>query len=283
MPRFELKGRINLDGNAWEAGLMKAKRSADVWSSETAGMIRKRLVQAFAVGAMWRTATGILNKAAEIRDSAKGMEVDVETFQHLDYVARQSGASIDDMSTAMRTLARMQQDATEGSKEALQAFERFGLVFDDIAGRKPIELFLQIAKAVEKNKDSASILADLQTLMGRGGQSLIPVFQSNFSETFDQSKSIGVPFSEQNVNEMGKTADDLTMALQSAYAVAGKAWTKVSKLVEDNFSFLSLPFDPDARQSVQSAQRLQTILDAKLLEKIEKNTRDTKTNTDTLK
>lgn len=283
MPRFELKGRINLDGNAWEAGLMKAKRSADVWSSETAGMIRKRLVQAFAVGAMWRTATSALDKATEIRDRSARMGVDPEMFQHLDYAARQSGASIDDVSTAMRTLARMQQDATEGSKEALQAFDRFGLVFDDIAGRKPDELFMDIAKAVERGKNAANLLADLQTLMGRGGQSLIPVFQSNFSGMMAESRAIGAPLTGQQVTEMGQTADALTKTQQEGASLLGKAFSKLSENVEKFGPLLSLPFDPEARQSVQSAQRLQTILDAKLLEKIEKNTRDTKSNTDVLK
>ena len=275
MPRFELKGKVQLDGNQWQAGLNQAKRSADKWSSETSGMIRRRLVQAFAVGALWRSATGALDKAAEIRDRSARMQVDTETFQHLDYAARQSGASIDDVSTAMRTLARMQQDATEGSKEALQAFERMGLVFDDIAGRSVEDIFMDISKAVEEGRNQANLLADMQTLMGRGGQSLIPVFQSNFSGMMEESRKIGAPLSSQQVSEMGQTADALTKSQQSIGAQFGKAFSNLSKLVEDYGALVTLPFSPEFAKSNRSIHRLQEKLDSKLLEKIERNTRET--------
>jgi len=273
MPRFELKGKVQLDGNQWQAGLNQAKRSADKWSSETSGMIRRRLVQAFAVGALWRSATGALDKAAEIRDKSARMQVDTETFQHLDYAARQSGASIDDVSTAMRTLARMQQDATEGSEEALQAFERMGLVFDDIAGRSVEDVFMDISKAVEEGRNQANLLADMQTLMGRGSQPLIPVFQSNFSGMMEESRKIGAPLSSQQVSEMGQTADALTKTQQQGSFLLGKAFSELSQAVEKYVPLLSVPFDPDARRSVENASRLNTQLQEKLLEKIERNTR----------
>ena len=275
MPRFELKGKVQLDGNQWQAGLNQAKRSADKWSSETAGMIRRRLVQAFAVGALWRSATGVLDKAAEIRDKSARMQVDPETFQHLDYAARQSGASIDDVSTAMRTLAGMQQDATEGSKTALQAFERMGLVFDDIAGRSVEDVFMDISKAVEEGRNQANLLADMQTLMGRGSQPLIPVFQSNFSGMMEESRKIGAPLSSQQVSEMGQTADALTKSQQSIGAQFGKAFSNLSKLVEDYGALVTLPFSPEFAKSNRSIHRLQEKLDSKLLEKIERNTRET--------
>jgi len=280
MPRFELKGKVQLDGNQWQAGLNQAGRAADKWSSETSGMTRKRLLQAFAVGAMWRSATGALDKAAEIRDRSAGMDIEPEMFQHLDYAARQSGASIDDVSTAMRTLARMQQDATEGSKEALQAFERFGLVFDDIAGRKPADLLMDIAKAVEAGKNQANLLADMQTLLGRGGQSLIPVFQSNFTGMMQESRQIGAPLSNQQVAEMGQTADALTKTQQQGASFLGKAFASLSDVVEKYGPLVALPFDKDARRSVENAGRLSQQLQEKLLEKIERNTRET---SDTLK
>jgi len=275
MPRFELKGKVQLDGNQWQAGLNQAKRSADKWSSETAGMIRRRLVQAFAVGALWRSATEVLDKAAEIRDKSARMQVDPETFQHLDYAARQSGASIDDVSTAMRTLAGMQQDATEGSKTALQAFERMGLVFDDIAGRNVEDLFMDISKAVEEGRNQANLLADMQTLMGRGSQPLIPVFQSNFSGMMEESRKIGAPLSSQQVSEMGQTADALTKSQQSISVQIGKGFSNLSDFVEKNGAYFALPFDRDFKKSSDNSTRLQEKLDSKLLEKIERNTRET--------
>jgi len=226
MPRFELRGKIGVDGNQWQAGLNKAQRAADKWSSETAGMIKRRLAGAFAVGAMLKGAGAIMDKSVEIRDKSQEIGVDTDTFQHLEYAAKQSSASIDDVSTAMKTLARMQQDATEGSEDALQAFERMGLVFDDIAGRSVQDVFMDVSRAVEEGKNSANLLADMQTLLGRGGQSLIPVFRSNFSGMLKESQQMGAPLDPEAIKELSDLADDITRAEQGAASGAGKLWNK---------------------------------------------------------
>lgn len=283
MPGFELKGKVSLDGSKWQAGLNQAKRHADSWSSETAKMIRGRLVQAFAVGALWRGATGLLEKAAEIRDRSTRIGVDPEEFQTLDYAARQSGASIDDVSAAIRTLARVQQDATEGNKDALAAFDRFGLSFDDLAQRAPIDVFYDVAKAVEEGKNQMNLLADAQTLLGRGGQALIPVFQSNFSGMVQEARNIGAPLTNQQVSEMGQTADALTKAQQEGASIFGKSFQALSDFVAKYGAFAALPFDRDARQSVFNAERLQSQLDNKLLEQMGSTLKSIDENTRTLK
>lgn len=281
MPRFELKGKIQLDGNQWKTGLNQAGRAADKWSADTAGMIRRRLAGAFAVGAMFKGVSTILDKAVEIRDKSQEIGVDTDTFQHLEYAAKQSSGSIDEVSTAMRTLARMQQDATEGSKTALEAFERMGLVFDDIAGRNVQDVFMDISRAVEEGKNQANLLADIQTLMGRGGQSLIPVFQSNFSGMMQESRQIGAPFDPATIKEMSDLADDITRGQQGAAAEAGKLWNRVKETYETVVGQLQIAqrgigerlgsnvagFDPAFNQSTQLQLKLE-----EHLREIRKNT-----------
>jgi len=148
-------------------------------------------------------------------------------------------------------------------------------VFDDIAGRSVEDVFMDISKAVEEGRNQANLLADMQTLMGRGSQPLIPVFQSNFSGMMEESRKIGAPLSSQQVSEMGQTADALTKSQQSIGAQFGKAFSNLSKLVEDYGALVTLPFSPEFAKSNRSIHRLQEKLDSKLLEKIERNTRET--------
>jgi uncharacterized protein YukE len=275
MPRFELKGKVQLDGNQWQAGLNQAKRSADKWSSETAGMISSRLKQAFAVGAMWRTATQVLDKAKVISRDASKLDVSPEMFQHLEYAAQRSKVEIDDVREAILELSVKQQEMAKGSKDVTEAFQRFGLEFDDVVNEKPLELFKKIEAAIASGINPQNMIADLDTILSDDGKKLITAFTGGFMNKVSESQEIGAPLSNQQIQEMNQTSTALSEAQQSIGVAIGKAYSDLSKLVENYGALVTLPFSPEFAKSNRSIHRLQEKLDNKILEKIEKNTRET--------
>lgn len=278
MPRFELKGKVNLDGSKWKSGLDQAKRNADTWSRDTSRMIKSRLISAFAVGELFRGMTGLFDKAAELRDEAAKIGVDPESFQVMDYAARQSGASIENVAKAVKRLSVAQRDVLDGSQEMVDPFARFGITPETLENNTPQELLEIVSRQVKNGVNSENLLADIQAILGRSGPELVPTFQSDFNAMMQEGREIGTPFSNEQVMELGQAADAWTKTQQEGASAVGKAYQSISELVERIGPLVTLPFDVDARSSLENSNRLQK----QLLENIERNTKATKENTQPL-
>jgi len=162
--------------------------------------------------------TGPMDEGARIRDEAAKMGVAVETFQHLDYAARQSGGSIEDMGKAFKALAVRQLDAKQGNKQYLEAFERYGITLDELESKNPEQLFARIAEQVERGVNQANELADVQRLLGRSGTELLPTMQAGLGGAVAESMRIGAPMTAQQVRDYAAASDKLTKLNQQLSA-----------------------------------------------------------------
>lgn len=283
MPRFELKGKVQLDGNQWQAGLNQAGRAADKWSSETAGMIKRRLASAFAVASLIRGFTTTVDKAVDIRNKSGKIGVDPETFQAMEYAAEQSGASIDDVTQSIIELGKKQQEVGKGSKDVTDAFRRFGLEFDDVVNRDPVELFNEISKAVNSGVNPQNLMADIDKLLSGSGQNLIQAFKSDFSGMMAEGRTMPT-FTNEQVPEIAAVGDDITRGQKSFWSGVGKsiAWTKdainmlagqneiVARFVGERLGANLAGFDPEHNKSMQ------------IQYKLEEHLREIRRNTDVL-
>jgi hypothetical protein len=279
MPRFELKGKVGLDGSKWKAGLTQAKREANTWSSETSKMIKSRLASAFAVGALAKSATAILDRAGNIERDASKLDVSPEMFQHLEYAAKQSKVEIDEVREAMLELSVKQQEVAEGSEDVTKAFQRFGLEFDDVVNETPLRLFEQIANSIASGENKENMIANMDTILSDDGKRLIPAFKSDFFGKVSESQNRGATFDNQQVREMAETSRAMTNAQQHGATALGNAFSNLSNSVAQYGHLLALPFDAEARGSLQNAKRLEQELNLKVLRNIEKNTKQTTDNT----
>jgi len=232
MPRFELKGQVRLDGNKWKSGLDQAKRQADTWSSDTSKMIKSRLVSAFAVGAMFKGATAILDRAGQIRKDASRLDMTPEMFQHIESAAKRSRVEIDDVREAMLELSVKQQEVAKGSEDVTEAFQRFGLEFDDVVNAEPLELFKQISNAISAGENKENFIADLDTILSDDGKKLIDAFKNDFFGKVKESQDIGAPLSNQQVAEFAAAGQEVTKGKQRVSMGAGKALSEVTKLIK---------------------------------------------------
>ena len=102
----------------------------------------------------------------------------VEQLSLLSYAAGQSDASIEDVGTAAKHMAKFMLEANAGSKEATDALETLGLQFDDIRKLHPDELFARFGKAIADlplNTMERNALA--LRIYGRDGLKLLPMLK----------------------------------------------------------------------------------------------------------
>jgi len=238
---MNLKAKVGLDTTGFDAGLKRMKAQAGNFMAQTSkkmqggagvggamGGVMKGGLVGMAIASA-RELIGLGKKAfptetaARIRDESKKIGVDTDTFQELDYAARQSGASIEDVGKAFKALSLRQQDAIRGNKEYSEAFERYGVTVEQLKAKGPQDLFALIAQQVENGVNKANELADIQRLLGRSGTELLPTMQAGLGAAMGEAQRIGPPMSAKLVQDYARMADDLTKVgqagMRAVYAV----------------------------------------------------------------
>ena len=221
---MNLKAKVGLDTGGFDAGIKRMKTKADAFIAKTNKQLKRpdglSRVGPFAalasipmVGSMLAGAakkTWPAEEASRIRDESKKIGVSTTTFQELDYAARQSGGSIQDVGKAFKALSLRQQDAIRGNKEYTEAFARYGVTVDELKAKKPQELFALISKQVEGGVNKANELADVQRLLGKSGTELLPTMQAGLGAAMTEAARIGAPLSPEQIKKYSDMGDQMT-------------------------------------------------------------------------
>ena len=221
---MNLKAKVGLDTGGFDAGIKRMKTKADAFIAKTNKQLKRPdglsrvgpfaalasipIVGSVLAGAAKKTLPA--EEASRIRDESKKIGVSTTTFQELDYAARQSGGSIQDVGKAFKALSLRQQDAIRGNKEYTEAFARYGVTVDELKAKKPQELFALISKQVEGGVNKANELADVQRLLGKSGTELLPTMQAGLGAAMTEAARIGAPLSPEQIKKYSDMGDQMT-------------------------------------------------------------------------
>ena len=234
---MNLKAKVGLDTTGFDAGLKRMKTRAGTFMAQTTSKATSKVSKAGIFGMLaaipfvGAAIKGAADKAipteeaGRIRDESKKIGVSTDTFQKLDYAARQSGASIVDVGKAFKALAIRQQDAAKGNKEYMEAFARYGISVDELKAKSPEAMFERISREVEKGTNKANELADMQRLLGKSGTELLPTMQAGLGAAIKEATEIGVPMSPALIKRYSTMGDQLTKlgqgGMRLVYGVRG--------------------------------------------------------------
>lgn len=203
---MNVKGRTSLDGSGWAAGLRKmevgTKGAAGRMAASMAGMVGGL----FAVSALRSATMRMVAHADAIDKMAKRMESSTDTVQKFDFAATQNGATMQNVESSFIKTAQAMEGARQGLSTYVRAFEAFGISMQQIKSSTPEEIFLQIARAVEKAGGALDKAKSLQDIMGRGGKMLVPAFVSGFAGT---AASAPDPIDVDSIRRLAEFNDEL--------------------------------------------------------------------------
>jgi hypothetical protein len=158
----------------------------------------------------------LVAKAYESGDAfnkmSERMGVSVEWLQKMDFAAQQSGASIEDIGTAMRFLSRNISNAAAGGKQQIEMFEELGVSVDDLRKMSPEKQFETIADALSKVSDQTDKTRLMMEAFGRGAMALngtIKDGKAGLKEMGDQAEAMGIVFGKDTFNRLEATSDAL--------------------------------------------------------------------------
>lgn len=140
--------------------------------------------------------------------------VSVESLSELKYAAEQSGSSLADVESGIKS---MSEKVTKASAETAVMAQLIGLSLSELQGLTPEQAFERITAALADCTDAATRTAAANALLGGSGAKLLPMM-NDLSALRKEAKALGVTFS----TDAAKSAADLSSAFGRVTAT-GKA------------------------------------------------------------
>lgn len=171
-----------------------------------------------------------VDRMDELSKAAARASMPTEDFSRLAYAADLADVSMQDLQGAMGKLAKAQGDASRGSKEQADAFDRLGISYKNADGslRRTSDVFLDFADRFQKFKGSPEIVALGMQTFGRSFQNLIPLLNDGAQGLKDagaEADAFGVTVSTKvgkqaesfndNITRLTKTIEGLKIELFS--------------------------------------------------------------------
>ena len=194
------------------------------------------------VGAVAGATAVLVNKSVEAGDRidkmSQKMQMSRQTFQELEYVFSQNGASIDIMQTGMSKLAKTMDSAKSGNKGSIQTFNALGISLKDTNGhlKSTEDVMFEAFSKLQKMPEGANKSALAMQLFGKSASELAPLLNG-------EAKS---------VDELRKKFNDLGMGMSDKQIDSAKKFKDTMDTIRRTFEGLGNQIGADLLPAVQS-------------------------------
>lgn len=189
-----------------------------------AGQVGTAIGGAFAVDKLLAFGNELLRMGDEIVKVADRTGLTTEEVQKLQYIADQSGNTIDDLTGS---IGKLQKGLTLGDQGAVAAVKQLGLNLDTLKQQTPYQQMETIATAIAKVEDPAQRATLAVQLFGKSGTAILPTLISQFSQLGAEAPVM----SDNTVRALDAAGDSISRFQRQIkvwaaeiYNVAGKAF-----------------------------------------------------------
>jgi hypothetical protein len=219
LPRLEID--VEAKFASFQDGLDKISRQVDKsaknWDRAFSGLgsaLATLGITASAAGLVAFAKSGI-DAADDVGKLAQKVGVTTESLSAMQYAAKLSDVSNEQLATGLARLARAASDAAAGSKESSEAFQAIGVAVKDSNGnlRSTEDLLLDIADRFSKMEDGAGKTALAMRIFGRAGADLIPLLNAGrdgFEELRKEAERLGIVISQETAKAAEEFNDNMT-------------------------------------------------------------------------
>lgn len=224
------KGNFNRDMKGIGASIKKHQRAIGVGMAAVGTAI---------VGMATASVVSFAKIGDEVAKMAKRTGFSTEALSELRHAANLSGASLQGLEKASRTLAGAILDAGFGLETYVRVFAQLGLTYEQLAVLKPEDQFLKVLGALAEVTNESERAALATDLFGRAGTQLLPMLADGtmgLAEMRAEAHELGIVFSA----EAAKSAEEITDALSQlksglqgvAFAIAESLLPIIEPLID---------------------------------------------------
>lgn len=242
----EIIAKVGLDGEDFELGAEKVEERAAEMGERVVDEFKEMLAGAFGAELFAEAIHSAIEFGEEIQNTAVRLGVSTTSAQELSFAAKQSGADLGEVATALDRLAKGLTAMEEGTKEGDKfehALNRLGITAEEVQGKMPDEVFKLISEKLEHMTVTAETTASMLEIFGRAGARLIPMMK-DLHENIQEVNDAGLimpPAVIEQLDQAHKLMNELGLAAKVAGAaiiITGKEAT--TGLYEYITAFLTL-------------------------------------------
>lgn len=223
MAIFSLLAKLGLDGTSFETGLKRSQSMAKSVGREISGSIGSM----FAVDKLATFGLQAIETAGKLNDLSTRLGVSVEFLQETQFAAEQTGASLDDVSSAIEKLSVSRAKALAGDKSSIENYEKMGFSLQQIKDLTKEDLFRAIGKRFEIGIDPEKLVGPFRELAGRSAGSLIPAMTEGLSGAAEQARSLGLIMSTEVVTSLDEFNDRVDLMKKGLESTIGTLTEKI--------------------------------------------------------
>lgn len=252
-----LRVDLGINSAQFSAGLKSAQSSlAGFGKAAAAGLAAAAVSAAALTAALGVAVKGAIDHADALSKTAQKAGVTTEALSRLDWAAKLSDVSLEQLSTGLIRLSKNMADiATGSSGPAATAFEALGIAVTDASGqlRDSDVVFAEIADRFARMEDGATKTALATQIFGKAGAELIPMLNSGkdgLKAMADESDRLGLTIG----TKTGKAAETFNDTLTRISAILQGLTNKVMEAALPALQGLA-----DTLASPEFAQAAQTL------------------------
>ena len=223
-----LLAKIGVDTKAFNSGLKGAEKRVGMFR----GAIMK-LGGAIAGIGFIAMARNAINTGSRISDLSEQLRINAEALQTLNAIAIKAGVEQKTLERAIRNVSIRTQEAVDGNKTYLEAFERLGISIKNFTNLPTEKKLEAIAQSYSRAGKSQEAFADIANILGqKAGPEMLEVLRRINDEGLDNLIQGAKDTGQVMENDVIKTMDDAADVLGRL----GNALTVASANILSNFA-----------------------------------------------
>lgn len=237
MEIFKLFGSIFVDNDEANKSISKTDEKAEGLGTKLGKGIKTATKWGAAIGAgaiaagagMFKMATSSAETTDRIDKLSQKIGMSRKGFQEFDFIASQSGMSIESLQVGFKTLRTAMEQAEVGKGKGAEAFRALGVSVVDSTGalRDQEEVFNEAVNKLQSMEDGTEKAMLATKLFGKSGQELMPLLNGaagSMDEMRQQAHDLGLVLSDDAIDAgvaFTDTMDQLKRSFSTAVAAIG--------------------------------------------------------------
>lgn len=223
---LRLEGQLSLDGSGWQRGLNQAGTATKGFVSGTLNSLSGQIAAAFSTGAVIALAKKTVEYAGHINDLSDRLGVSTDYLQEMQFVMKQNGAEVDDLTKTFEKMGAARIKAlsgADGSAAAIANFQTLGIKKEELKTISAQDMMDKIAASFKQIGNNDVLKTAFKEIGGKGAGLLVPSFISGIEDGRQSARDAGAVIGEDAImqlDDIGDRFDQLSIRMMSGISPA---------------------------------------------------------------